>query len=259
MEDVPGSDAAEYTEEETGTLEEPTDNPPLEDPAATEIVTDPGAVEIIEDSWTLEDAPEFEALSCDDAALWTLEATRRDEVSPRLVLAAAPLLEPDAEAEAEADSIEDPGTLAVPLLGAEDLLAEDSAGKKLEPAPTLALADVEVSKLVLAAPLLWIDKELDEAAPDEVPLKLELAAAPLLEAEADTEYVEVPETLDTPLLKADDSIAEEAASEEPASKLELALLVGIDDEEAPKMPVLATPPLGIDEKLGEAIGEELPP
>jgi hypothetical protein len=70
------------------------------------------------------------------------------------VLAAAPLLEPDAEAEAEADSIEDPGTLAVPLLGAEDLLAEDSAGKKLEPAPTLALADVEVSKLVLAAPLL---------------------------------------------------------------------------------------------------------
>jgi hypothetical protein len=137
------------------------------------------------------------------------------------VLAAAPLLEPDAEAEAEAkaDRIEDPGTLAVPLLGAEDLLAEDSAGKRLE---------------------------------------LELAAAPLLEAEADTEYVEVPETLDTPLLKADDSVAEEAAKE-PASKLELALLVGIDDEEAPKMPILATPPLGIDEKLEEAIGEELPP
>lgn len=72
------------------------------------------------------------------------------------MLAAAPLLEPDAEAEAEAkaDRIEDPGTLAVPLLGAEDLLAEDSAGKRLELAPTLALADVEVSKLVLAAPLL---------------------------------------------------------------------------------------------------------
>jgi hypothetical protein len=50
MEDVPDSDAAEYTKEETGTLEEPTDNSPLEDPAATEIVTDPGAVEIIEDA-----------------------------------------------------------------------------------------------------------------------------------------------------------------------------------------------------------------